>query len=663
MATTPTPAQAGETTRSQTGSAKGVARGLTWRSAFVGLVGVAALCAVTPYNDYHLHQTLLYGNHFPIGCLFMFTFFVLVVNTAIRRFSPGRAFGQQELLVVWAMLVSGGGLASSGLMRYLAPMVVGPFYYSTDANAWTSWSRYMPGWMVPSRDPNSAVVKGFFEGVPTGHRVPWEAWIHVFVAWGLLFACVVGLVMCLSMLLRKQWVERERLSFPLVHIPIEMTREPTKGLLNGFFSSRAMWLGCAVAIVIHTINGLHAYFLWIPTITLNWPIGQWFPSPPMNALGIYALPIYFSVIGIAFLLPTEVSFSLWAFFIAFRLLRVARVAVGLPALAPVAVNHEVGWSTGAFIAWTAWMLWGARAHLAAIFKPKPGQGDISAGEPIDLRTAAFGAVICFAGVVLWSVAAGMSPIFAVMMWACFALIMIVITRAVAESGLLFVQSSFFPTDLLSAIPGAKLFNAAGLGSAMVIQTAIIHDPREALMPSVMNSLKLKGEGAGRDMVIAILLAVAVGYAVSFVSFVGTAYRYGAVTMDPYGCRDAPRWFFGQVNQYILNPTGFDWAALVNLATGIALTTMMLFMRSKAVPWVPHPIGFMLPVTYAITMTWFSIFIAWTLKSLVLRFGGLRLMRIVLPFFLGLVVGEGIIAAVWVIVGMITGVGAPVFLPQ
>ena len=187
------------------------------------------LCAITPYNDYHLHQTLLYGNHFPIGCLFLFTFLVLGVNTTLRRLRPRLAFAQQELLTVWGMLICGAGLASSGLMRYLAPMLTAPFYYATDTNRWSSWLGYVPNWMVPSRDPNSLVVKGFYEGVPLGQGMPWQPWVHVFVAWGVLFACVVGLSLCLSCLMWRQWADRERLTFPLVQIPIEMTREPTKG--------------------------------------------------------------------------------------------------------------------------------------------------------------------------------------------------------------------------------------------------------------------------------------------------------------------------------------------------------------------------------------------------------------------------------------------------
>ena len=638
-------------------------KGLTFRAGFVGLAGVALLCAITPYNDYHLHQTLLYGNHFPIGCLFLFTFLVLGVNTAIRRFSPSRAFRQQELLVVWAMLICGGGLASSGLMRYLAPMLVAPFYYATESNRWGLWARYIPDWIVPSRDPTGPVVKDFYEGVPLGHSLPWGPWVHVFLWWGVLFACVVGLSLCMSALMRRQWVERERLSFPLVLIPIEMTREPVKGLLNAFFSSRMMWLGCAVAIVIRGINGLHSYYYSIPTITLSWQIGPWFPNPPWNAINLWSITIYFSVIGIAFLLPTEVSFSLWGFFLAFRLIRVLRVSMGYPAVDPVMVDHETGWSTGGFMALAVWMIWASRRHLSGLWNPKRADADSrSSEEPISLHNAAVGAVLSFAGLVLWSVAAGMAPVFAVCLWACFAMILFVITRIVAESGLLFVQSSFFPTEVMSAIPGSQTFNATGLGAAMMIQTGIIHDPREALMPSIMNSLKLKGKGAGRDMVVAILMAVVVGYVVSFASFVGTSYRYGAVTMDPYGGRVAPIVFLGQINGFIQNPSGFDWGALSRLLTGAGFTGLLLFLRSKALLGIPHPIGFLLPTTYAMLTCWFSIFIAWCLKSLVLRFGGLRLLRIVLPFFLGLVVGEGIIAAVWVIVGMFTGVGTPVFLP-
>jgi hypothetical protein len=47
-------------------------------------------------------------------------------------------------------------------------------------------------------------------------------------------------------------------------------------------------------------------------------------------------------------------------------------------------------------------------------------------------------------------------------------------------------------------------------------------------------------------------------------------------------------------------------------------------------------------------------IAWIIKALVLRYGGLRLYRQALPFFYGLILGESVIGCGWPIVGLITG---------
>ena len=39
-------------------------------------------------------------------------------------------------------------------------------------------------------------------------------------------------------ILRKQWIERERLIFPLAQLPLEMTKK-------SFFKNKLMWLGFA----------------------------------------------------------------------------------------------------------------------------------------------------------------------------------------------------------------------------------------------------------------------------------------------------------------------------------------------------------------------------------------------------------------------------------
>src|SRR4051812_20455204 len=89
------------------------------RSVLIGLLCVAGLVAAVPYNDYRLQNTFLYGNHLPIGGIFLLMLLTLGVNSFLYRFRPGRVLRVSELAVIWSMILVAGGIASSGGMRYL----------------------------------------------------------------------------------------------------------------------------------------------------------------------------------------------------------------------------------------------------------------------------------------------------------------------------------------------------------------------------------------------------------------------------------------------------------------------------------------------------------------------------------------------------------------
>ena len=59
-----------------------------------------------------------------------------------------------------------------------------------------------------------------------------------------------------------------------------------------------------------------------------------------------------------------------------------------------------------------------------------------------------------------------------------------------------------------------------------------------------------------------------------------------------------------------------------------------------VPWVDN--------------VWFDIFLAWLIKAAVLKYGGPGLYRKTRPFFLGLILGQFVIAGVWLIIDYFTG---------
>ena len=57
---------------------------------------------------------------------------------------------------------------------------------------------------------------------------------------------------------------------------------------------------------------------------------------------------------------------------------------------------------------------------------------------------------------------------------------------------------------------------------------------------------------------------------------------------------------------------------------------------------------MLAHTWFAWQAWVSIFLGWLAKILILRYGGVRLYRAARPVFLGLIVGEVLAAAYWII---------------
>src|SRR5260370_18158946 len=104
-----------------------------WAGLALGAAGVVGLCLITPFNDYRLKNTYLYGNHLPIGGLFLFSLLALLYNPLARRCCRRLALSSADLLVFWAMVTTGAGVASSWLGRYLGPGLAGPPYFANPA--------------------------------------------------------------------------------------------------------------------------------------------------------------------------------------------------------------------------------------------------------------------------------------------------------------------------------------------------------------------------------------------------------------------------------------------------------------------------------------------------------------------------------------------------
>ena len=81
---------------------------------------------------------------------------------------------------------------------------------------------------------------------------------------------------------------------------------------------------------------------------------------------------------------------------------------------------------------------------------------------------------------------------------------------------------------------------------------------------------------------------------------------------------------------------------------------LTFMSQRFLWWPLHYIGFPIADTYVMQYAWFSIFIAWFIKSLILRYGGPLAYRRSIPFFIGLILGVMGATIIWTTVNILAG---------
>jgi hypothetical protein len=201
---------------------------------------------------------------------------------------------------------------------------------------------------------------------------------------------------------------------------------------------------------------------------------------------------------------------------------------------------------------------------------------------------------------------------------------------------------------------------------MLLMTEMVYaDYREAQMPAVVNAFALSrhGDVGPRAFGWGVALALLVGFFVGFVAFVWVSYRFGSVTLDPWGTNGAPAYRLDRALRFV-DPYAEEapLASLLAVGVGGLLAAGLAYLKSRFLWWPLGPVGLTLAGTYAMDCFWFSVLTGWACRLLVLRFGGLKSYRVALPFFLGLIVGESLFAGVTILFSLLTGVPTPQFLP-
>ena len=330
-------------------------------------------------------------------------------------------------------------------------------------------------------------------------------------------------LLCLTALLRRQWVDNENLSFPLAQLPLEIAGEQDR---PAFFRDRLMWGGTLIPIVVFTVKWLHQMRPTVPDITLQWNLRDFVTAPPWDqAAGQVFFILSFAAVGFFFLLPTDVLFSLWFFFLLSRVEMVGMIAYNLPMPGMPAYPPPlfIGYQTvGAYLVLSAYFLWTARAHLRRVVATALGRpGGYSraedAEELLPYRFALWGLLGSIAAAALWTWGMGMSLWLALGELVVFIFVTaLVMARSTAEAGMLMTETTFRPVDLYRMVAPAHALGAQNLTLLAFFDTLFLRDQRGLLLTGMLDAARIS-DGARvrrRSFVGALVVGILIAFLVA-----------------------------------------------------------------------------------------------------------------------------------------------------
>jgi len=587
---------------------------MTRRALIIGAVAASIIGLLAPYAIHILrgsYMALDFSAPAAIGLLFIF----MLINRRLGRFRLSSA----ELLVVYSMMLMASAVVTLGLVAQLVTIPSGVHYYGSTENHWGELiAPHLPAWTGPGL-LGSAVI-GLYEG---GGKAPWLDWLPMLAAWLPFIACLYIATIAAMGLLHKQWVENERLAYPLTQLPVALAQ----GRLVPAF-----WVGFAVVFALGCLAGLHHYFPAIPNIALDRAI-------TVNAHQSLSFRVSPPMLGFFYLTGSDAVFSLWSFSLLTQAVRavMGKFGIGLTEMlgifgSPGAEFKYLG--LGAFLALVGYVLWMARDELGRSRREQRGAWQLIG--------------VCLAIMVLWLCATGLA-IWITIPLIIFALVFFIgLTRIVAETGL---AETVAPCIAPSAIAGLFGFGAlgregmAGLGLSYVWCS----DIRTFPMASAVHTFKL----LKCDPQPVFILSLAIAAVVSIWFTLTRAYRLGGINMDT--------WFFGAgarapwewASCWAVQKPAPSIAGWFLAGAGGAVYLALALLRYKGFP-VPHPVGFAVGSTWIMSELWCTALLVWAIKYLILRYGGRTTYEKAKPIFLGLIAGQYVCNLAWLGIDALVG---------
>jgi hypothetical protein len=359
------------------------------------------------------------------------------------------------------------------------------------------------------------------------------------------------------------------------------------------------------------------------------------------------------LIGLGYLVNTNISLTVWVSFFALKFGSVLAAAWGYEPRQLLPSEQGIG----AYLALAAMLVWLARRHLTAAWRVAVSGQEADGAQGLRYRWAFIGLIVGFLAVWGFATVAGMAWWVALVYLLIVFAVALVYARMRGQVGAPLVWLYPFPMQksLLLYTFGTQPF--AATGPTTLPTWVLFYFLTRGYYPT-MAAYQLEGLEtarragfAARSVVVALCLAVGVGFVVGWINHLIPYYQMGALHRAD-----------GIWGNWVAIPEYQAAAQAANtprmpepsriLATGVGAGTALLltFLQLRFTSFPLHPMGYAMTCSYG-SLIWGSFLVVWLLKSLALRYGGMKFYRQTIPFFLGFALGHLAVAGIfWGVVG-------------
>ena len=664
-------------------------------SVTIGLLCVALLCWFAYFNDAVLMQDFLVGSYMPVPVYGGLILFLLLINPLLFRIGK-KWFGSKQIAVIITLVLAACFIPGSGLMYHFSMFLIMPHHSN----------RINPGWqeqkileMVPkgmlvdvNKSNENAVLDSFVQGIGQGNKtvgiseIPWKAWEGPMVTWIPLILAMVLALIGMTLVVHRQWSDHEQIPYPIISFANSLLPEEGQSR-SSVFSNRGFQIGLACVFLLHMNNLAATYwpqnlipipraFDFSPILGANPAVG-FFPNFVKGG-GTFLLStggfiLFFTVIGFAYFLASDVSLALGIAPFIYATFAGIMMGYGVSltgSYLELSLNSFL--YGGAYFAMFIVLLYTGRHHYISVLK----RGLFLPTHDMVLPREQWGMRIFFIGTALYLfqlLVLGLDWQFAILDTLGSIIIYTVISRVVAETGAFYINPQFYPAMIIVGFFGEKAVGPHAFLLMLMVTSAMLVNPREALMPFMAHGLKLldkSGEHRLGRVTMWAGVAILLGLAICIPRTIYIQYSHGASSIaNGWTNKQVPEFPF--INIYnmkqLLSSQGAlaesmsltswqrimamspRWSMVIAFVTTFSLVMLFTAGRLRFSRWPLHPVLFIVLGTVQSYRIGVSFLIGWAIKILVTKYGGAGGYQKVKPFIIGCIAGEMMAAATTMII--------------